>query len=82
MQKLFTEAAKVGIGIELNAHAIHFTDEEAELTLLPYRIAKDCGCKFYCGSDTHEVDQFSFAIPRLERAVECLDLTEDDKFII
>ena len=82
MQKLFTEAAEVGMGIELNAHAVHFTDDEAELSLLPYRIAKDCGCKFYCGSDSHTVDQFSFVKTRLERAADFLGLTEEDKFII
>ena len=82
MYRLFKQAAKVRVGIELNSHALEFSDSEKDLALLPYRIAKECGCKFYCGSDAHEVEHFSHAKSILERAVDCLSLTEDDKFTL
>ena len=82
MYRLFKQAAKVGVGIELNSANFNFSDEEKELALLPYQIAKECGCKFYCGSDAHEVEHLSYTKSRLEKVVNLLSLTEDDKFII
>ena len=82
MYRLLKQAAKVGVGIELNSSVLGFPDEDEKQALLPYRIAKECGCKFYCGSDAHAVEHFSCAKSRFERAVDLLGLTEDDKFII
>ena len=82
MYRLFKQAAKVGVGIELNSHDFMFADSDASVALVPYQIAKECGCKFYCGSDSHEVEHFEYAKDMLERAVDFLDLTEDDKFHI
>ena len=82
MYRLFKQAAKVGVGIELNASVLDFSDNEAEAALLPYQIAKECGCKFYCGSDAHEVEHFSDVKAILERTVDRLSLTESDKFTI
>ena len=42
---LFTRAAKRGYGIELNFSSRH-PEEIMEQILRPYRIAKECGCKF------------------------------------
>ncbi len=77
MKRLFTKAARLGVGIELNYGAFKFADEEA--TLLPYRIAKECGCKFYCGSDAHEVSQMYAAGEAFEKAISLLNLREEDK---
>ncbi|MBQ8636519.1 MAG: PHP domain-containing protein [Clostridia bacterium] len=82
MERLFTKAAKLGVGIEINSHDINFADEEPDVVLRPYKIAKKCGCKFYLGSDSHHPDSFDPAIPVFEKAVDLLGLTEDDKFII
>ncbi|MBR5308266.1 MAG: PHP domain-containing protein [Clostridia bacterium] len=82
MYRLFRQAAKVGVGIELNASVFAPSETEKDMALLPYRIAKECGCKFYCGSDAHEEEHFFYAKPRLENAAELLGLTEDDKFVI
>lgn len=82
MYRLFKQAAKVGAGIELNSSVFNFSETEEKLAILPYLIAKECGCKFYCGSDAHEEEHFSYAKSRLEMAVDLLGLTEDDKFII
>ena len=81
-RRLFEKAAKLGVGIELNSRDLRFSDEEAESALRLYRIAKDCGCKFYCGSDAHAIAQMDAAIPLFQRTVDLLGLTEDDKFIL
>lgn len=80
MYRLFKQAAKVGVGIEINSHDVHLDEKEADIALLPYRIAKECGCKFYCGSDAHVEAHFADAKEILEQAVHALALTEDDKF--
>ncbi|MBQ7821563.1 MAG: PHP domain-containing protein [Clostridia bacterium] len=82
MTRLFTKAAKLGVGIELNKSDMSFTDENAELVLRPFKIAKACGCKFYCGSDAHHPAGLDSAKAVFERAVDLLGLTEDDKFVI
>ena len=82
MERLFKRAAEVGIGIELNAHVFVFPEEDADIALLPYKIAKECGCKFYCGSDAHHPEDFDMTKPMIERAIDLLELTEDDKFHI
>ncbi|MBQ2667576.1 MAG: PHP domain-containing protein [Clostridia bacterium] len=80
MQRLFTKAAALGVGIELNASDMDFADDEAETVLRPYRIAKACGCKFYCGSDAHHPQTLDRAKAIFERAVDALGLLESDKF--
>lgn len=82
MKKLFSKAAKLGVGIELNALDMSFADHEAETVLRIYRIAKEMGCKFYLGSDAHHVKDFANTKQIFERAVDLLELSEDDKFII
>ena len=82
MYRLFKQAAKIGVVIEINAQDLIITDDISPIAVLPYQIAKECGCKFYCGSDAHEAEHLADAKVRLERAVDFLELTEDDKFII
>ncbi|MBE6651473.1 MAG: PHP domain-containing protein [Ruminococcaceae bacterium] len=82
MERLFTKAAKLGVGIELNSLDMSFPDSEADVVLRPYRIARSCGCKFYCGSDAHHPETLDKAKAIFERAIDMLELTEDDKFII
>ncbi|MBP3382152.1 MAG: hypothetical protein J6L00_05835, partial [Clostridia bacterium] len=82
MKRLFNRAAKLGVGIELNAGAFKFTDQEADEILRVYKIAKECGCKFYCGSDAHHPAAFATSKQLFEKAVDLLDLSEDDKFVI
>ena len=82
LKKLFTKAAKLGCGIELNYSDMSFGDEEADDVLRMFRIAKDCGCKFYFGSDAHHPSGFEKTKVVFERAIDLLGLTEDDKFII
>lgn len=82
MERLFTKAAELGVGIELNLSDMSFAENEAELVLRPFRVAKRSGCKFYLGSDAHHPKDFESVIPMFSRAVDMLGLTEEDKFHI
>lgn len=80
MEHLFTRAAKVGLGIELNFNPFDYSEEELERVLRPYRIAKQSGCKFYFGSDAHWISSLKAGKEKFEFIVDKLNLTEDDKF--
>ena len=80
MERLFTRAAAVGIGIELNKSDMSFTDAEADRVLRMFRVAKGCGCKFYLATDGHHPKNFDNSIEIFERAITMLDLKESDKF--
>jgi len=81
--RLFTKAAVVGIGIELNFDSLAFESEaEKNAVLRPYRIAKQCGCKFYFGSDSHHPAKFTKSKANFENIIDLLGLEESDKFII
>jgi len=82
MERLFKKAAHLGVGIELNRDDMNFQPEDADVILRPYKIAKKCGCKFYLGSDAHSPKNFDNSIQIFERAIDLLELTEDDKFKI
>ena len=80
LTRLFSKAAKLGMGIELNAEDFLFDESERETVLRPLMIAKNCGCRFYCGSDAHNPQALADAPERFRLAVEALDLSEDMKF--
>lgn len=82
MKMIFEKAAQRGVGIELNYGDMNFSNDEEAVVLRPYRIAKQCGCKFYCGSDAHHPGNFVQVKAVFERAIDLLELTEDDKFVI
>ena len=82
MHRLFKKAAVLGVGIELNAFDMKFSDDEAESVLRMFRIAKEEGCKFYLGSDAHHPAGLDNARKKFERAIDDLELTEEDKMII
>ncbi len=82
MERLFNRASQLGVGIELNATDMNFADQEAETVLRIYKIAKECKCKFYLGSDAHHPQDFENTKQIFERAVDLLRLSEDDKFIV
>ena len=81
-EDVFKTAASLGAGIEINAEDFNIPDEYTEEVLRMFRIAKECRCKFYLGSDAHHNSQFDKAIPRFESAIDLLRLSENDKFII
>ncbi|MBQ4323900.1 MAG: hypothetical protein IJC19_08160 [Clostridia bacterium] len=76
----FSRAAQRNFGIELNMDLAKYAPEELQSVLRPYFIAKECGCKFYLGSDAHSAAALEGAMKRFEDMVSALDLTEEDKF--
>jgi len=80
--RVFTKAAKLGVGIELNSGDMSYAESEESTVLRPFKIAKKCGCKFYFGSDAHHPQNLNRAKSVFEKAVDALALTENDKFII
>ena len=81
MRRLFTKAAALGVGIEINAGDIGYIGDEVEYFKM-YKIAKECGCKFYLGSDAHHPYELDLDITLFQRAIDYLGLEESDKFRI
>lgn len=79
-RRLFTKAAKLGLGIELNIAIEIYDDLQKQLILRPYKIAKECGCKFYFGGDTHHPRDREKIDKRFTEIRDLLDLQESDKF--
>ena len=82
MERLFSKAGKLGVGIEINRGDFDFDSRYTDFILRPFRIAKECGCKFYLGSDAHHPNEFDDAVKYFARAIDLLALEEKDKFII
>lgn len=82
LYEVFESCADKGIGIELNMKTLGMSDELKKILLRPYYIAKDCGCKFYMGSDSHNTASLETAKENFEHIITTLDLKESDKFII
>lgn len=82
MKAVFKKAAEKGVGIELNSDDMNFKDNEKDIVLRPYEAARDMGCKFYCGSDAHHPAGLDKAKDIFERAIDLLELTEEQKLRI
>lgn len=82
MERVFAKAAKVGVGIELNSGDMSFSDDETDIVLRMFRVAKAMGCKFYCGSDAHHPKDLDRAKSIFDRALPILGLSENDRFYI
>ena len=79
-RRVFKKAADRGVGIELNFRSLEMDGDEFEANLRPFRIAKEEGCRFYFGSDSHHPDRFSEAKAEFEKTIDGLGLEESDKF--
>lgn len=82
MERLFSQAAQAGIGIELNRCEVECDASEEDAILRMFRIAKGCGCKFYLGSDAHTPKGLEDAIGLFERWITLMDLKESDKYLL
>lgn len=82
VKRIYTRAAALGCGIEINCGDMCFEEREADSVLRIFRIAKACGCKFYLGSDAHHPSAFETAESVFSRAIDMLGLEESDKFHI
>ena len=80
LYEIFTDCSEKGVGIELNMKTLSLSDEVKSIMLRPYFIAKDCGCKFYLGSDSHKVSALETVKENFEDIITSLDLKEKDKF--
>ncbi len=80
LRNVFSECARKGIGIELNIKTIGMSDKESEILLRPYFVAKECGCKFYLGSDSHKASALTGTKENFNHVIETLNLHESDKF--
>ncbi len=80
LTRLFRRAAQQGMGIELNFPSFGYSAQELPRILRPYQIAKECGCKFYFGSDAHTPEGLDAAMKNFEHIIDLLDLEESDKF--
>lgn len=80
---IFQKASQKGLGIELNYYDFRdYKGNDLSRMLRPYKIAKQCGCKFYLGSDSHHPQDFIDAKQRAADFVQLLQLEESDKFHI
>lgn len=81
-RELFERAARLGMGIELNINVEDYREDELERVLRVYRIAHDCGCRFYFGSDAHHPEPLftGGAKKRFAVLAALLDLHESDRF--
>ena len=79
-KEIFSSIAKKGMGVELNMPVFEYSEEQFEKILRPYRIAKQCGCKFYFGSDAHHPDSLDAAKAGFEKIAAELELEETDRF--
>ncbi len=80
LYRVFGRIAKAGAGFELNEDIFQYNEEELAAQLRYYRIAKECGCKFYLGSDAHTRRGLERAPAVFERILELTGLEESDKF--
>ncbi len=80
--EIFKLAAKRGWGVELNIKLDMYKEAELPRVLRPYKIAKECGCKFYFGSDAHTMVDFEGKVEIFNKIVDLLDLEESDKYLI
>ena len=78
---LFEKAAALGVGIELNTATFGFGSEaEREAVTAFYAHAKECGCRFFFGSDAHAPFQWEHHKERAQAMADALGLTEADIF--
>lgn len=77
---LFSASAEKGLGIELNMNTGLYSEGDFEKIMRPYRIAKECGCRFYMGSDAHHPEELCGMKDNFLKMAKALSLTEEDKF--
>ena len=77
---IFSKVAKRGMGVELNFNPFTLSESDLRELLRPYQIAKQVGCKFYCGSDAHHPETFRDSHRALSFLIDALELEESDKF--
>lgn len=77
---LFSASAEKGMGIELNMETSLYSESDFDKIMRPYKIAKDCGCLFYLGSDAHHPESLEGIKENFSKMTRALKLGEKDKF--
>lgn len=78
--RLFSQTEKNGMGVELNVDLQRYQPDELERILRVYRLAVECGCHFYFGSDAHHPQDLNRGYDRFGTLVDLLQLEEEQKF--
>lgn len=79
---VFKRLAHRGAGIELNACDFGEFETDKENCLRLFKLAKEEGCKFYCASDSHSVEDYNKVEEVLPAVIEALGLEEEDRYLI
>ena len=81
LRPVFRFFAQKGAGIELNAGTLRAEgwERHKEAVLRLYQIARDEGCKFYCGSDAHHPAELD-AAGLLRQVADALELTDAQRY--
>ena len=82
LYEAFRAIAQVGAGVEINFNPNLYDEKDLSIVLRTYFIAKECGCKFYLGSDAHHPADFEKVGTTLPKIIGLLSLQESDKFHI
>ena len=83
LRPTFARYAKLGAGIELNASCFKpGWEEHEEENLRLFRLAREEGCRFYCGSDAHHPAELPAVQGYLPEVIERLGLTDSERFLI
>lgn len=85
LRRVFSAIAQKGAGVEINSGDFNFEKKSKahiDAILELYGILRECGCKFYMGSDAHHPRSFERAQKSFETAVSELGLKEEEKFKI
>ena len=83
LKTVFSFLAARGAGIEINTSCFGAgwrEREEEQLRL--FRIARDCGCKFYIGSDAHSIQGMEGMMEVGREVVDLLELTDEQRYRI
>ena len=80
-RELFSKMARKGVGFEINfPYFGYYSEENLPRVLRPHLIAKECGCKFYFGSDAHHPAALDRAKENFTAIAKALDLREENMF--
>jgi hypothetical protein len=80
-KRLFDRTAEKNIAFEINvAYTKNMTPEEIanDCHIRMFCLAKECGCKFTFGSDSHSISYPELFLERAAFVAELLDLKESD----
>lgn len=83
MRECFRKICEMGAGVELNAACFkQGWHAHKEVFLSVYSMAKEEGCKFYCGSDAHNITDMPRLKENLKEVIDILRLSDSDRFRI